>query len=212
MPTISITDNQNIIKELNSSDLDEKIDISSQTKFNYFVYAKNSQINVTLQTLWDFVSWNVFVVCYWQWECTWNIITKINHSHSNINVLILSILQDDNSVSLNWDIVVAKWISQSQWHLLEKNLIVWKKIKVKVIPRLDVYSCDVQSTHWVSIDKMDTQNLYYMMSRGLSQKESQNLLISWHIQNILQNFDEISDMEKQDIQSTILSSIAMTND
>lgn len=212
MSEILITNSQNIIKELDSSNLDEFVRISQNVKFNYFVYAKNSEININLQTMWDNVSWNIFILCYGPWECKWDIITRIGHPNADINVLILTLLQDDNSMSINWDITLSKWVSDSQWHLLEKNLIIWKNIKVKATPRLDVYSSNIHATHWVSVDKIDPESLYYMESRGLSFQRSQNLLISWYIQNIFANFTEISDQESLGIQNKILSSIAITND
>jgi hypothetical protein len=51
MSEILITNSQNIIKELDSSNLDEFVRISQNVKFNYFVYAKNSEININLQTM-----------------------------------------------------------------------------------------------------------------------------------------------------------------
>ena len=45
---------------------------------------------------------------------------------------------------------------------MEKNVVLWKNIRVKMSPKLDVYSQNVQATHWVSIDKIDPEKKFYI--------------------------------------------------
>jgi Fe-S cluster assembly scaffold protein SufB len=86
-------------------------------------------------------------------------------------------------------------------------VILGKKVKAKMSPKLDVYSQNVQATHWVSIDKINPEKKFYIESKGLSNKEAIELSIHGYIQYILENFDTISDSEKNEIENTILSNI-----
>ena len=74
-------------------------------------------------------------------------------------------------------------------------------------PKLDVYSQNVQATHWVSIDKINPEKKFYIESRGLSNKEAIELGIHGYIQYILDFFDTVSDSEKNKMEKIILSNI-----
>ena len=208
--TISeIWTNNNIIKDISNSNVDEDIFLSWWNDFNYFLYGNQSNAKLYFQTWWEDIVWNIFVMLYWTWDSSWNIQVDIKHSNCNINVFILSLLQDDNFIDVDGNITVGKSVSNSQWHLMEKNIILWKKVKTKMSPRLDVYSSDVSATHWVSIDKIAWESLLYLESRGLSYDDSQNLLISWYIKNILEYFVDIDTSEKDNIERTILFNLKL---
>ena len=198
---------ENKIDKIFSTTKSESFSLSKNTKFNYLALVRDSTFNLDIQTQWDQIEWNIFLICFWKWKITSKVQTNINNSENKINVFILSLLQDDNIIDVDWDIKVAKNVSNSQWHLMEKNVILGKKVKAKMSPKLDVYSQNVQATHWVSIDKINPEKKFYIESKGLSNKEAIELSIHGYIQYILENFDTISDSEKNEIENTILSNI-----
>ena len=201
-----INSNENIIDKIFYTTKSDSFLLSDNLKFNYLALIQNSTFDLEIQTKWEQIEWNIFLICFGNWKVTSKIQTNINNSENKINVFILSLLQDDNIIDVDWDIKVAKNVSNSQWHLMEKNIILWKKVKVKMAPTLDVYSQNVQATHWVSIDKIDPEKKFYIESRGLSNKEAMELSIHGYIQYILEFFD-ITDLEKTEIENTILSNI-----
>ena len=149
--------NINTIDKIFSTTKCESFSLSENMKFNYLALVQDSEFNLEIQTWWEQIEGNIFLICFWKWKVISKVKTDINNSENKINVFILSLLQNDNSIDVDWDIKVAKNVSNSQWHLMEKNIIMWKNVKVKMSPKLDVYSQNVQATHWVSIDKI---NLY----------------------------------------------------
>jgi len=207
MTVQKINSNKNIIDKIFSTTKSEGFSLSKNTKFNYLALIQDSAFNLEIQTEWEHIEWNIFLICFWKWKVISKVETDINNSENKINVFILSLLQDDNFVDVDWDIKVAKDVSNSQWHLMEKNVILGKKVKAKMSPKLDVYSQNVQATHWVSIDKINPEKKFYIESRGLSNKEAIELSVHGYIQYILENFDTISDSEKNEIENTILSNI-----
>ena len=42
---------------------------------------------------------------------------------------------------------------------------------------LDVRSSDVNASHGAKIDRLDENKLFYMMAKGLDQKQSQQLIV-----------------------------------
>jgi Fe-S cluster assembly protein SufD len=67
------------------------------------------------------------------------------------------------------------------------------------LPKLSVASHDVRASHGANIDTLDQQKLFYMMSRGLTQQQSQTLLVDGYIEYVLGHFTEVSDTEKNSI-------------
>ena len=185
----------------------ESFSLSKNIKFNYLSLVQNSEFELEIQTKWENIEWNIFVVCFWKWKINSKVRIGINNSDNKINVFIFGLLQDDNFIDVNWDIKIAKNVLNSQWHLMEKNVILWKNVKVKMSPKLDVYSQNVHATHWVSIDKINSEKKFYIESRGLSNKEAIELSIHGYIQYILESFDTVSESEKNEIENTILSNI-----
>ena len=206
MTAQKINSNKNIIDKIFSTTKSDSFSLLEKIKFNYLALIQDSEFNLKIQTWWEQIEWNIFLICFWKWKVVSKIQANINNSENKINVFVLSLLQDDNSVNVDWDIKINKNVSNSQWHLMEKNIILWKKVKVKMAPKLDVYSQNVQATHWVSIDKIDPEKKFYIESRGLSNKEAMELSIHGYIQYILEFFD-ITDFEKTEIENTILSNI-----
>ena len=207
MKVQKINSNQNVIDKIISTTKSECFSLSKNIKFNYLALVENSSFNLGVQTWWEQIEWNIFLICFWKWEVICKVKSDINGSENKINVFILSLLQDDNSIVVDGDIKVAKNVSNSQWHLMEKNAILWKKVKVKMSPKLDVYSQNVQATHWVSIDKIDPEKKFYIQSRWLSNRQSIELSIHGYIQYILAFFDSLNDGEKIDLENIILSNI-----
>lgn len=207
MKTQKINSNKNIIDKIFSTTKSESFSLSKNTKFNYLALVQDSEFNLEIQTWWEQIEGNIFLICFWKWKIISKVKTDINASENKINVFILSLLQDDNSIDVDWDIKVARNVSNSQWHLMEKNVVLWKKVKVKMSPKLDVYSQNVQAIHWVSIDKIDPEKKFYIESRGLSNKKAIELSIHGYIQFILEFFDTVLASEKDEIENIILSNI-----
>ncbi len=69
-------------------------------------------------------------------------------------------------------------LDQVHGRLLEQNLVLGKNISLTTLPKLDVASYNVTAAHGATIDTLDQQKLFYMMSRGLTQQQSQKLLVN----------------------------------
>ena len=198
------------IKQYIWEEIEEKIFFPENSKFKYLILSSDSKLDLQFYTQWENVNWDIYAIFFGDKPLKANIISHIHNSHSHINMFILSFIQSDNLIDIEGSVDLWKNISNTQWHLLEKNIVIaskWQKIKVKAVPRLDVYSNDVQATHGVSIDRINEESLFYLTSKWLAPDVSQELIIKGYIQNILEQFTDFSEEEKNNIENTILSQI-----
>ena len=207
---IVVSKNDNIVQNYTNSTVNNKIYLQKDVDFKYLLIANDSDIKIEFTTQWTGVKWNVFAIFFGNKPISANIVSHIHNSFSQVNIFLLSFVSTDKMIDVQGSVDLWKNISKAQWHLLEKNIIIApssSKIKIKAVPRLDVYSNDVQATHGVSIDRISEESLFYLTSKWLAKNTSQELVIKWYIQNILEQFTNISDEEKNNIENTILSQI-----
>lgn len=207
---ITVSQNQDIIQNYSNSQVKHKVFLQENINFQYLLIADSSDVNIEFITQWDNVKWDVFAILFGSKSLSANITSHIHNSDSHINMFLLSFISTDKMMDIQGSINLWKNISNAQWHLLEKNIILsktWTWAKIKAIPRLDVYSNNVQASHGVSIDRINEDNLFYISSKWLDKAASQELIIKGYIQNILQNFTDLSDIDRTDLETQILSKI-----
>src|SRR3989338_8044420 len=54
----------------------------------------------------------------------------------------------------------------------------------------DAHSYDIKTSHGVTISTIDNEHMYYLMSRGISDKKSRDLLVTGFINDIFQKFPD----------------------
>lgn len=69
---------------------------------------------------------------------------------------------------------------------------------------LDVRSSDVSASHGAKIDRLDENKLFYMMSKGIDQKQAQKLIVSGYIQRACDSISEMEDDQKSKVVSDVL--------
>ncbi|MDP2670742.1 MAG: SufD family Fe-S cluster assembly protein [bacterium] len=110
--------------------------------------------------------------------------SNLLHSHTETNVHIISFLTDTTQAQIDGKVMVAPGIIKASGHLLEENIILGGKVKIQTLPMLDVRSNDVQASHGARIEKLDKKKLFYLQSRGLSDRAAKQLLISGYFETI----------------------------
>tara|TARA_Y100000588_G_scaffold393704_1_gene510760 strand:- start:49 stop:696 length:648 start_codon:yes stop_codon:yes gene_type:complete len=66
-----------------------------------------------------------------------------------------------------------------------KNIVLSSDAKVVSVPSIEVLQHDVQCCHGSAIGKFDTQELWYLQSKGLQPKRAQELLVRSFFQDVL---------------------------
>lgn len=67
--------------------------------------------------------------------------------------------------------------SGSESHLEEHNLLLNSGAKIDALPGLEIRHHDVQVSHAATMEKIDEEKLFYLLSRGIPQKEAFELIL-----------------------------------
>ncbi len=66
-----------------------------------------------------------------------------------------------------------------------RNLLLSKSAHADSIPGLEIMANDVRCTHGATLGQVDREQLFYLMSRGLSRSEAERLIVRGFFQDVL---------------------------
>lgn len=126
-----------------------------------------------------------------------------DENKQNIDVLIIhqapntigdmtniGIANKKGKIVLNGVEKIEKGMKQANAFQTLKGIITSDQAIVEVNPILLIDEFDVKAGHGATIGKIEEDQLYYLMSRGLSQKESEKLIINGFLKPVIDEIDD----------------------
>lgn len=92
-------------------------------------------------------------------------------------VEIRVVVEDGGMADLKGMIKIAKQVKGIESFLRYKVLLLGERAIVNVTPQLEIESNEVKASHAASIGRVDEEQLFYLMSRGLSRPEAIELIV-----------------------------------
>ena len=71
-----------------------------------------------------------------------------------------------------------------------RNLLLSKRAHADAIPGLEILADDVRCTHAAAIAQIDTEQLFYLRSRGLRLEQARRLVIEGFLAELVERFEE----------------------
>lgn len=93
------------------------------------------------------------------------------------NILVKAIVEDGGKLKLNGLIHIGKKAIGAEAFLRYQILLLGEKAAAEVIPNLEIENNEVKASHAVSIGQLDEEQLFYLMTRGMTRKEASKLLV-----------------------------------
>lgn len=155
--TISLTDNAHLVinKKYNEKEVTEKIiinldGISSRVDYKFSTITKNNQ----------------------------SYIIDINHNNKNTtsNVINHGVVLNDSKLDFIVNSRVEKGNKKSVLNQTSK-IIVMSKNNSRIEPNMYIDEFDVDARHAATIGKFSKDEIFYLMTKGISYKECEKLLI-----------------------------------
>ncbi|SFE94479.1 Fe-S cluster assembly protein SufD [Alteribacillus iranensis] len=112
-------------------------------------------------------------------EQSQNFVTHINHygKHSDGQILTHGVMKDKASSIFNGVSKIEKGASKSNGEQTERVLMLSERARGDANPILLIDEDDVTAGHAASVGRIDPMQMFYLMSRGLSETEAQRLII-----------------------------------
>jgi len=124
--------------------------------------------------------------------------TNINHlaEHTKSYQLIKSVLNDNAKGIYQGKIYVNSKAQKTNGYQLSKALLLSENTEFNGKPELEIYADDVKCSHGATSGNLDEDAIFYLMSRGLSNLQSKELLIKGFL---LDAVEKITDIEIKDL-------------
>lgn len=143
------------------------------------------------------------------------------HKHNTIEVLHLAkhttglmrnfaVLFDDADYQMVATGNIQKGCKEAQSHQTTRVLTLGKDHKAKVIPLLLIDENDVKASHAQTIGQPDEDQLYYLQSRGLTNRQAMGLLSIGYLLPVLERIRD-EDLKKE-LQQTMESKVGLYED
>ena len=94
------------------------------------------------------------------------------------NTTLKGVVRDQSQLKFKGLITIDPNCGQSSSFLTERILLLSDQAHAEAIPDLEILTDDVKCSHAASISNLDEEHLFYLMSRGLSKKQVEKLIVN----------------------------------
>ena len=112
---------------------------------------------------------------------------KVYHLASNTrcNVISKSISKDGGTTSYRGLVEIKPGCKNSKASVRCDGLMLDNESKAKTFPSMDVGENDVEVAHEAAVGKIGEEQLFYLMSRGLSEEEATKMIVAGFIEPVI---------------------------
>jgi Fe-S cluster assembly protein SufD len=105
-------------------------------------------------------------------------VTVVHDSkQSAAEILLRGVVKDTARAAFAGTIKVPAGAQQVESHLASHTLTLSDQARVDVVPSLEIAANDVRVGHGAAAGKLDEEQVFYLMSRGLSREQATRLLV-----------------------------------
>lgn len=119
-----------------------------------------------------------------------NINIHHNAKHSISNLLNFGICKNESFLKINSKGIIKQGSHKAEIRQRAKGLLLDEVSNLSANPLLEIDDFDVIANHGASIGAIDEDELYYLMSRGLSREDSEKLIVAGFINPVLADIKE----------------------
>ncbi|MDO9087809.1 MAG: Fe-S cluster assembly protein SufD [Anaerolineaceae bacterium] len=111
-----------------------------------------------------------------------------NHLAPNTisDLLFKGALVDESRSVWQGMIYVAPGADKTDGYQANRNLLLSKQARADSIPGLEILANDVRCTHGATVGKVDAEQVFYLMARGIARQEAEKLIVEGFFDPIMQ--------------------------
>lgn len=105
--------------------------------------------------------------------------------HCRSTQLFKNALDDASHSSFEGKILVQQAAQKTEAFQLNNNLLLSDKAKADSKPNLEIFADDVKASHGATVGQLDSEQLFYLKTRGYSEQTAKNLLVYGFCKEVL---------------------------
>src|SRR3989440_869844 len=105
---------------------------------------------------------------------------------TNAETLVKGVLTDESRVEFIGRIRVQPKAQQTASFLSDHTLLLSDKCRAEAIPSLEIGANEVSASHGATTGKIDEDQLFYLMVRGISREEAERIIVQGFFEPVLQ--------------------------
>lgn len=191
-----ISENTYLIESFDSWIWSKILTVETWVTLTYLILVKESlDLDLRIESGWEKAEITIKALCVAkkQSNIKLRIHAHLQHNYATADIHMISLLQDWSVCEIDGWVDLHAWVHKISGHLLEENIILWDKIKIKTLPMLDVRSSDVSASHGARIERLDEKKMFYLKSRGLSDTQAKELMIWGYFEQVFGLFKETAE-------------------
>lgn len=134
---------------------------------------------------------------------------KINFNHNCGETIALmdnyGVCKDSATLNFLGDAIILKGAKKANTKQNAKIMLFDKTCHAKASPKLCIYENDVEASHGASEGQINSEHVFYLMSRGLSEKDAKRLITLGYLYPIIQYFG--NEKVKKEIEKYIVERV-----
>lgn len=193
----NILDNSNTnIVQINKDSINIKYDFkvlnNSNVCIDIFDYARsiNSKINIYIDGENSNVTLNISSIS--EYENEYEINVYHNSKNTISNTVVHGVTNKNGKILVTNNGYIKKGCIKSKLSQ-DNKIITMDENNSKIQPNLYIDEYDIEASHGAYIGKFDFDTIFYLESRGLSEKESYNLLIKGFLLENFYKYESLSE-------------------
>lgn len=119
-----------------------------------------------------------------------NYISELYGEYTETNIEVQGALKDDSQKNFKGTIDFKKGSKKAKGNENEFCTLLSDKAKSKALPILLCKEEDVEGNHSTACGKIENEQLFYIMSRGISYNDAMKLLVKAKFNNIIENIED----------------------
>ena len=144
-------------------------------------------------------------------ECDNYIFVEHAKPHCYSRELYKGIIDDAARARFNGHVLVQDGAVKTEAYMTNRNILLTDKAHVDTRPFLEIYNDDVKCSHGSTIGQLDEQALFYLMTRGISQRTAVTMLSYAFCDEVIRGIaieplrDAVGDMVKKRLHGELTS-------
>lgn len=125
--------------------------------------------------------------------------------HSTAEQIFKSILNGESKSIFNGKIIIQQNSQKVESSQLNQSLLLSEKAEANSQPQLEIYADDVKATHGATVGQLNSEELFYFKSRGISERKAKLMMTEGFALDLIERFpnEEIKFLLRQKIKNKL---------